>query len=209
MKFYDCVTAPSPRRVRIFAAEKGIELDTVQVDLSKGEQFSEEFRAINPDCVVPALVLDDGTCLSEVTAICQFLEEHTPEPTLWGSDATERAMATSWNAKVEQQGLTAMAEAFRNSTPGLKGRALPGPDGYEQIPELAERGRQRVQNFFEKLDVQLAGNEFVAGSHFSIADITALVFVDFAKRARIVPPETLTNLSRWYDAVSSRPSASV
>ena len=209
MKFYDCVTAPSPRRVRIFAAEKGIELDTVQVDLSKGEQFSEEFRAINPDCVVPALVLDDGTCLSEVTAISQFLEEHKPEPTLWGNDATERALATSWNAKVEQQGLTAMAEAFRNSTPGLKGRALPGPDGYEQIPELAERGRQRVQNFFEKLDRQLADNEFLAGSRYTIADITALVFVDFAKRAKIEPPESLENLSRWYDAVSTRPSAAV
>ena len=207
MKFYDCSTAPSPRRVRIFAAEKGIDLDTVQIDLSAGEQFSEEFRAINPDCVVPALVLEDGTCLSEVTAISQFLEEYKPEPTLWGDNATERAMATSWNAKVEQQGLTAMAEAFRNATPGLKGRALPGPDGYEQIPELAERGRQRVQNFFEKLDSQLLHNEFVAGSRFTIADITALVFVDFAKRAKIVPSDTLTNLARWYDAVSSRPSA--
>ncbi|MDJ0909778.1 MAG: glutathione S-transferase [Woeseiaceae bacterium] len=207
MKFYDCATAPSPRRVRIFAAEKGIDLETVQVDLSSGEQFSDEYQAINPDCVVPALVLDDGTCLSEVTAICQYLEEFKPEPTLWGNNATERAMATAWNAKAEQQGLTGMAEAFRNSTPGLKGRALPGPDGYEQIPELAERGRQRVQNFFEKLDGQLADNEFVAGSHFSIADITALVFVDFAKRARIKPPESLANLARWYAAVSSRPSA--
>ncbi len=207
MKFYDCVTAPSPRRVRIFAAEKGIDLDTVQIDLSSGEQFSEEFRAIYPDCVVPALVLDDGTCLSEVTAISQFLEEYKPEPTLWGEDATERAMATSWNAKVEQQGLTAMAEAFRNSTPGLKGRALPGPDGYDQIPELAERGRKRVQNFFEKLDARLGASEYLAGDRFTIADVTALVFVDFAKRAKIDPPATLTNLARWYGSVSTRPSA--
>ena len=95
MKFYDCATAPSPRRVRIFAAEKGIELDTVQIDLSSGEQFSDAFRAINPDCVVPALVLDDGTVLSEVTAICQYFEEYKPDPTLWGSSATERALATA------------------------------------------------------------------------------------------------------------------
>ncbi len=209
MKFYDCATAPSPRRVRIFIAEKGIDLETVQVDLSSGEQFSDAFRAINPDCVVPALVLDDGTCLSEVTAICQYLEEYKPEPTLWGDNATERAFATAWNAKAEQQGLTGMAEAFRNSAPGLKGRALPGPNGYEQIPELAARGRQRVQDFFEKLDAQLADNEYVAGGHYSIADITAMVFVDFAKRARIEPPESLTHLARWYGAVSSRPSAAV
>lgn len=207
MKFYDCATAPSPRRVRMFIAEKGIDVETVQVDLSNGEQFSEAFRAINPDCVVPALVLDDGTAISEVHAICQYLEEHTPEPTLWGSNATERALATAWSAKAEQQGLTGMAEAFRNAAPGLKGRALPGPNKYEQIPELAERGRQRVQNFFEKLDAQLADNDYVAGSHFSIADITSLVFVDFAKRAKIEPPDTLTNLARWYAEVSSRPSA--
>ena len=208
MKFYDCVTAPSPRRVRIFAAEKGIELDTVQIDLSSGEQFSEAFRAINPDCVVPALVLKDGTCLSEVSAICQFLEDIRPEPTLWGSDPTQRALTTMWNAKVEQQGLAAMAEAFRNSVKGMSGRAVTGPDSFEQIPELAERGRQRVMLFFERLDRELAAREFVAGEWFSIADISALVFADFAKRAKIEPPESLENLARWYEAVSSRPSAS-
>ncbi len=207
MKFYDCATAPSPRRVRIFAAEKGIELDTVQVDLSSGEQFGDAFCAINPDCVVPALVLDDGTCLSEVTAICQYLEEHKPDPTLWGSDAATRALTTMWHVKVDQQGLAAIADVFRNTAKGMKGRALPGPDDYEQIPELAERGRQRVYNFFEKLDRQLASNEFVAGGRFTIADISALVFVDFARRAKIDPPQTLDNLARWYQAVSSRPSA--
>ena len=207
MKFYDCVTAPSPRRVRIFAAEKGIELDTVQIDLGSGEQFSEAFRAINPDCVVPALELDDGTCLSEVTAICQYFEEHQPEPTLWGDSAAERALVTMWHVKIDQQGMAAMADTFRNTAKGMKGRALPGPDGYEQIPELAERGRQRVYNFFERLDQQLADSEFLVGNRFTIADISALVFVDFAKRAKLEPPDTLTNLARWYEAVSSRPSA--
>lgn len=207
MKFYDCATAPSPRRVRIFAAEKGMELETVQVDLSAGEQFSEEFRAINPDCVVPALQLDDGTCLTEAVAICQYLEELQPEPTLFGSTALARATALMWNCKVEQQGLWANAEAFRNKVEGLKGRALPGPDNYEQIPELAERGRARVVRFYEKLDEHLAVQEFIAGDFFSIADITALVLVDFSTRLKNGIPESANHMSRWYESVSARPSA--
>lgn len=207
MKFYDCTTAPSPRRVRIFAAEKGIELDTVQIDLGSGEQFGEEFRAINPDCVVPALVLDDGTCLSEVLAICQYLEELNPEPSLWGTNAAERALVSMWNARIEQQGLWGMMDAFRNASKGLKGHALPGPDSFEQIPALAERGRRRVELFFEKLDRQLAGREFVALDSYSIADITAMVLVDFALWIKIAIPDNASNLRRWYEAVSSRPSA--
>ena len=125
MKFYDCKTAPSPRRVRVFAAEKGIDLDVVQVDLASGEQFSDEFRAKNPDCVVPVLELDDGTCLTEVIAICQYLEELHPEPTLFGETPAERAVTMMWNAKAELQGLWAMADAFRNTVKGLQGHALP------------------------------------------------------------------------------------
>ena len=124
MKFYDCATAPSPRRVRIFAAEKGMVLDSVQVDLANGEQFGDAFRKINPDCMVPALELDDGTLLSEVVAICQYLEELHPEPALLGQTPVERAIIAMWNIKIEQQGIMAIAEAFRNST---KGRAGPVP----------------------------------------------------------------------------------
>ena len=207
MKFYDCQTAPSPRRVRIFIAEKGVEIDTVQVDLGQGEQFTDEYRAINPDCVVPALQLDDGSCISEVVAICQYLEDKYPEPSLFGVTAEQRAASLMWNSKAEQQGMSACADAFRNHAKGLKGRAIPGPDSYEQIPELAERGRQRVAAFLEKLEQQLAGHEFLAGSHYSIADITAMIVVDFAKRLKIPMPDDATNLQRWYDAVSSRPSA--
>ncbi len=207
MKFYDCTTAPSPRRVRVFAAEKGIELDTVQVDLGCGEQLGEEFRAINPDCVVPALVLDDGTCLSEASAICQYLEELKPEPVLWGSNATERALVTMWNAKIEQQGLWTMADAFRNASERLTGRAVPGPHAIEQIPELAQRGRELVGVFFEKLNRQLDGREYVAVDTYSIADITAMVVVDFAAWIKITVADDAVHLQRWYDAVSSRPSA--
>ena len=207
MKFYDCNTAPSPRRVRIFIAEKGIEIETVQVDLGSGEQFSDEFRKKNPDCVVPVLEPDDGSYLSEVTAICQYLEERYPDPPLLGTTAEERARVTMWNGKIEQQGLLSMADAFRNSAKGLAGRAVTGSKGYEQIPELAERGRQRVEQFLERLDTQLAGSPFVAGAHFSMADITALVLVDFAAWIKIAAPAEATNLARWYGEVSSRPGA--
>ena len=207
MKFYDCKTAPSPRRVRIFLAEKGVEVETIQVDLASGDQFSDAFRAVNPDCVVPALELDDGSHISEVLAICQYFEEMYPEPALLGSTAEERARVTMWNAKVEQQGLWAMAEAFRNSAKGLKNHAVPGPNAYPQIPELAERGRARVLQFFHRLDGQLAGNRFLAGDSFSMADITAMVFVDFARWIKIELPAEAKNVATWYAEVSKRPSA--
>ena len=207
MKFYDCKTAPSPRRVRIFLAEKGIDVDTVQVDLASGEQHGEAFRRINPDCVVPALQLDDGSCISEVLAICQYFEERQPEPPLMGRNVEERARVTMWNSKIEQQGLLPMADAFRNAAKGLKGRAVTGPDPYEQIPALAERGRQRVAQFFRRLDEQLADHAFVAGDAFSIADISAMVLVDFARWIKLEMPEDAGNLARWYGEVSARPSA--
>ena len=207
MKFYDCATAPSPRRVRIFAAEKGIELDTVQVDLANGEQFGAAFRLVNPDCVVPVLELEDGTRLTEVLAICQYLEEIQPEPTLFGATPAERALATMWNIKVEQQGFLASAEAFRNSAKGLRKHAIPGPDSFEQIPELAERGRERVRLFFNKLDEQLAEHTYIAGDNYSIADITAMAVVDFAGWIKITVPDDASNLAAWYASVSARPSA--
>ena len=207
MRFYDCKTAPSPRRVRIFAAEKGIELTTIPVDLAGGEQFGVSYRRINPDCVVPALELDDGTCISEVLAICQYLEELYPEPPLFGRTPIERALVTMWNAKIEQQALWPTADAFRNAAKGLEGRALPGPDDCAQIPELATRGRERATAFCARLDARLRDKEFVAGEHFSIADITALVGADFAERIGIPMPAADSALARWHRAVRSRPSA--
>ncbi len=209
LKFYDCSTAPSPRRVRVFIAEKGIDIETEQIDLSSGEQFSDSFRAINPDCVVPALQLDDGSCLSEVLAICHYLEMQYPEPALLGTTNEERARILMWNGKVEQQGLLAVADGFRNAAKGLKDRAITGPVPYAQIPELAERGRARVEQFFLRLDGQLAEHEFIAGDNYSIADISAMVVVDFAARIKVALPDGSHNAQRWYDSVSSRPSASV
>jgi len=188
-------------------AEKNIHCETAQVDLGNGEQFSDWFRAINPDCVVPALELDDGSCLSEVIAICHYLEAQFPEPALFGAGPKERAQILMWNVKVEQQGLTSVADAFRNSAKGLANRATTGPVSYAQIPELAERGRHRVMQFFHKLDEQLANNEFVAGDRYSIADISALVTVDFSARIKLSLPDEAAHAKRWYEAVSSRPSA--
>ncbi len=207
MKFYDCATAPSPRRVRIFAAEKGIALDTVQVDLRNGEQLGEAFRAINPDCAVPTLELDDGTCVSEVLAICSYLEDIHPEPPLFGKTPAERAEVLMWNTKIDQQGLHGVMEGFRNFSRGFKDRALPGPDNYAQIPELAERGRLRVERFFARLNEHMAGRAFIAGDGYSIADISAMVMVDFAGAIKVPVPDDAVELQRWYASASSRPSA--
>ena len=209
MKFYDFKMAPSPRRVRIFIAEKGMDIETVQVDLGGGEQFGEAFRKINADCVVPVLELDDGTCISEVLAICSYLEELHPEPNLMGTNAAERASVLMWNTKIEQQGFMAIADAFRNVAERLKNRAVTGPESYAQIPELAERGRKRATQFFQRLDGQLANSTFVAGDSYSIADISALVVTDFATRVKISLPDDAENLQRWYESVAGRPSAAV
>lgn len=194
--------------MRIFAAEKGIELEKVEVDLANGEQFGDEFRDVNPDCVVPVLELDDGTRITEVLAICQYLEERFPLPPLFGRSPEERAMVTMWNTKVEQQGLWAIMEAFRNSARGLSGHAIPGPGSFEQIPELAIRGRKRVELFLEKLDLNLDDREFLVGDIYTIADISAMVAIDFMKWIKISIPDHMANLQRWYESVSSRSGAS-
>jgi glutathione S-transferase len=207
MKLYDCTSAPSPRRVRIFLAEKGISVPTVQVDLRNGQQFSPEFRAINPECTVPVLELDNGTRIADIIAICRYFEELYPEPRLMGRSAEQRAVIEAWQRRLERDGVYAVMEAFRNSTPGLKGRALPGPESYDQIPALAERGRARVHSFFAWLDKRLADNEFVCGPQFTIADITGTVTVDFCGWAKLKPPEQSIHLRRWHAMVSARPSA--
>ena len=134
MKFYDCTTAPSPRRVRIFLAEKGISLPTVQVDLRNGEQFSPAFRAINPECTVPVLELDNGTTIADIVGIFRYFEEVNPEPRLMGHTGEEKALVESWQRRTERDGFYAAMEAFRNSTPGLKGHALPGPSPTSRSP---------------------------------------------------------------------------
>ncbi len=207
MKFYDCSTAPSPRRERIFLAEKGINVPTVQVDLRNNEHLTPAFRAINPDATVPVLELDNGTRITDAIGICVYFEAAHPQPPLRGEGAEDKAVIAAWQRSAERNGFYAVMEALRNSTPGLKGRALPGPDDYEQIPALAERGRARIGRFFEQMEARLAQSEFVAGARYSIADITTLVSVDFARWVKLSVPEECTNLRRWHAEVSARPSA--
>jgi len=206
---YDCSTAPSPRRARILLAEKGVAHDTVQIDLRTGEQFGEAYRAINPQCTVPALRTEEGPVLTDNAGIAAYLEARFPQPALLGSTPLEKAEIASWNWRIEFEGLMAIAEALRNSVPAMAGRALPGPVGYAQIPELAQRGLARLQQFMGTLDQRLAGREFVATDRFSIADITAAVAVDFARVVRVKPGEEQVHLRRWREAMAERPAFSL
>jgi glutathione S-transferase len=206
MIFYDCATAPSPRRARILLAEKGVAFETVQIDLRLGEQMSEAYRAINPQCTVPALQTPEGTVLGDNAAIAAYLEAAYPKPPLLGVTALDKAHIASMNGRMEFEGLLAIAEALRNSSPAMADRALTGPKNYAQIPELAARGLLRVQHFIDMLDEHLAGREFIAADQLSIADITAAVAVDFARVVRIKPSEQHTNLLRWRAALALRPA---
>jgi glutathione S-transferase len=203
---YDCATAPSPRRARILLAEKGVTHETVQVDLRAGEQLGEAFRRINPQCTVPVLRTDDGLVLTDNAAIAAYVEARYPEPPLMGTTPAEKAEVASWNQRIEFEGLLAIAEAMRNSAPAMANRALTGPVNYAQIPELAQRGLARLQQFFVTLNDRLDGRAFVASERFSIADITAVVAVDFARVVKIKPGEQHPHIVRWRAAMGERPS---
>ena len=206
---YDCATAPSPRRARILLAEKGVVHQTVEVDLRKGEQLSDAYRKVNPQCTVPTLRTDEGLLLTDNAAITAYLEACFPEPPLLGGTPQEKSEIASWNWRMEFEGLLAIAEALRNSAPAMAQRALPGPVDYPQIPELAQRGLARVQQFFVTLNERLAGRDFIATDRFSIADITALVAVDFARVVKVKPAEQHPHLQRWRAAMAQRPSMSL
>jgi glutathione S-transferase len=207
--FYDCATAPSPRRTRILLAEKGVAHETVLVDLANGEQFGDAYRKINPHCTVPALHTEEGQMLSDNAAITAYVEARFPQPPLLGRTPPDKAEIASWNWRIEFEGLMAIAEALRNSTPSMANRALPGPVDYPQVPDLAQRGRARVQQFLVALNARLDGRDFIAADHFSIADITAVVAVDFARVIKIKPGEQHAHLLRWRAAMAQRPSFSL
>jgi glutathione S-transferase len=207
MKLYDFPGPPSPRRVRIFLAEKGMDIEKVTINIREGEQFSDEFQALNPHCTIPVLELDDDTVISSADAINRYIEDIQPEPSLYGRTPKERAEINDWNHYLNVNGFMAVAEAVRNSAERLKGRAITGSRSVEQIPALAERGKQRILYFFEDLEKQLEGREFIVGDHYSVVDSGALVVVDFAGVVKVEIPEDHTNLKRWHAAMSARPSA--
>ncbi|MDP5217652.1 glutathione S-transferase [Ruegeria sp. 2205SS24-7] len=209
MIFYDCKTAPSPRRARIFIAEKGLEVESRDVALGEGAHLAPEFRAINPNATVPVLVTDEGAVLTENLGIAAYLEAKFPEPPLMGETPDEKGLVLMWNAIMEQQGGAPIAEALRNSSPRLEGRAIVGPVNFQQIPELAERGRVRVGLFFDLLENRLSEVPYLAGERFTLPDISALVFVEFARAIRMAVPDENTATADWYARVKERPSASL
>ena len=203
---YDCSTAPSPRRARILLAEKGIAHQTIAVDLRNGEQLSEAYRKINPQCTVPALRTEEGQVLTDNAGIAAYLEARYPQPPLLGVTPGEKAEIASCNWRIEFEGLMAIAEALRNSAPAMANRALPGPTDYPQIAELAQRGLARLQQFFITLNERLAEREVVATERFSVADISAVVAVDFARVVKLKPDERHPHLQRWRALMAKRAS---
>lgn len=207
MLFYDCSTAPNPRRARMFIAEKGLDIETHDISIAKGEQLRPEFLAVNPRATIPVLVTDDGTALSENLGIAAYLEAKFPEPPLMGETPDQKGLVLAWNATVEQQGGMPIAEALRNSNPHMKGRAIPGPQNYEQIPELAQRGLARIAIFFDLLEDRLQSSPYLAYDQFSLADITGFVMVDFARVVKQRIPDTNTATLDWFERIKQRPSA--
>ena len=200
MKLYDSTLAPNPRRVRIFLAEKGVTVPTVQVDIAKAENRQPPYLAKNPLGGVPILELDDGTVIAETVAICRYFEETHPSPPLFGTDAKDRALVEMWQRRMELEIAIPIMQVFRNTHAFFKGR-IP------QVPEYGEVCRQAATSRLRWLDGELAGRKFVAGDRFSIADITLLVGIDFGRVSNLrIDPEH-KNLQRWHDEVSARPSA--
>jgi glutathione S-transferase len=202
MKLYDFGRAPNPRRVRIFLSEKSIKVPSEQIDLGKLQQRSEAFAAINPMQRVPALVLDDGTVIAESVAICRYFEGMQPEPALFGRGAVASALVEMWNRRAELHLLAPVSSVFQHLHPAMKQMVSP------QVAEWGEANKPRVFDFLKFLDGELKNRAYVAGTDFTIADITALVAIDFMRVSKMTVPDDLANVRRWYEAVSARPSAS-
>lgn len=194
--------APNPRRVKIFVAEKGLDIAYESVDLGELEQKKDSLTKLNPMQRVPVLLLDDGTVISESIAICRYFEEIQPEPNLMGHGAAEAAVVEMWQRRMELNFLFHIAQTFRHSHPAMKEMEVP------QVPSWGEVNPPHALRMISLLDTELANRQFIAGEKFSVADITALVATDFMKVARIERPDGVPHFDRWYADVSSRPSAS-
>jgi glutathione S-transferase len=201
MKLYDSRQAPNPRRTRIFLAEKGITVPTEQVDIMAKQHKTPEYAAINPLQRMPALVLDDGTVITESIAICRYFEALQPEPPLFGVGAKEIALVEMWNRRCEINFFANVAAVFRHLHPAMKELEVP------QVAAWAEANKPRVIEFLHLLDGELKNTQYIAGDRYSVADITALCAVDFMKPARLAVPDDCTNVKRWHADVSARPSA--
>jgi glutathione S-transferase len=201
MKIYDFALAPNPRRLRIFVAEKGLKIPIEQVDIFTAQNRTPEFLKKNPAGGLPVLELDDGTHLAESVAICRYLEGLHPEPNMMGKDSKEQAFIEMWNRRIELGLFSAAGRAFQHTNELFKERL-------KQIPEYGESQREATKQQMQWLDAQIGNKPFIACDRFTIADITALVGIDFASQfAGVEIDPSLKNLARWHQAVSSRPSA--
>ncbi len=207
MKLYDMKDAPNPRRVRVFLAEKGIKLDTVQIDIMGGENLQEDYLAVNPRGVLPTLQLDNGSIIDEAAAICRYFEDTHPAPPLFGDTPQSKAAVESWIRQIETDAFTPAADVLRNTNPVFENRSVPGTSDTPQVPALAERGVQRIQGFYARLDQHLATSSYVAHNCFTAADITAMCAIDFAEFVGVEVPAELVRLAEWRTRVSARPSA--
>jgi len=201
MKLYDGGRAPNPRRVRVYLAEKGIAVPTEQIDLGALQQKSDAFTAVNPMQRVPALVLDDGTVITESIAICRYFEALHPDPPLFGRGALQSALVEMWNRRVEFHLFIPVSNIFRHLHPAMKEMEVP------QVKEWGEANKPRVLSFLDHLDSELKARSFIAGNDYSVADITAMIAIDFLRVSKLAVPDALTNLKRWHAAVSERPSS--
>jgi len=201
MKLYDGGRAPNPRRVRVFLAEKGITVPLEPVDLGKMAHKTAAYATINPVQRVPALELDDGTVISESIAICRYFEAQQPEPALFGVGAKEAAIVEMWERRVEFHLLAPISHIFRNSHPAMAAMEVP------QVPAWADANKPRVMEFLDVLDARLKNHRYVAGDRYSVADITAMISVDFMKPAKLTLPDEMTSVKRWHAEVAARPSA--
>jgi glutathione S-transferase len=201
-KLYDGGRAPNPRRVRIFLAEKGVDIPLVPVDMGALGHREEAVASRNPLRRLPVLELEDGRILTESIAICRYVEELSPEPALFGIDAFDRAVVEMWQRRIELHYLFTIAQAFRHIHPAMADWEVP------QIADWGEANKPKALDFMALLDAELSTRDFIAGDRFTVADITATIATDFCKPARIAVPEELTHLRRWYAQMRERPSYS-
>jgi glutathione S-transferase len=208
VKLYNWQFAPNCRRVRMFVLEKNLDLPSIEEVVGSGLRLLPAYVDRWPHAMVPMLETDEGARIGEAMAICRYVEDRHPEPNLMGRDALEKATVEMWERRAYDEGMIGVAEVFRNSHPDFVDRGLPGAlDPVPQIPALVERGRGRVARFYRKCETQLKSNEWIAGSRFTVADITTLCAMDFAIFNGMTIPDDSPSTRRWYDRVNTRPSA--
>ena len=206
MILYDYKRAPNARRVRIFLAEKKINIEIKNVDLMKQENIQDDFLKINPSGTVPFLQIKEEEGLTESIAICRYFEEKYPEPAMMGSNPLEKAQIEMWQRLVEFNGIFPAGESFRNRLEGFKDRAIAGPNKIQQIPELVVRGEILLKHFFKRINLHLSKSKYVGSNNFSIADISAFIAIDFASWIKVVPDENHVYLNKWLEKVKLRNS---